>query len=363
MLYLQEYLRGNAIESLERDFGIYAYNHPTLPLIGFKYGLIQSEKLKRHPIVRECRGIVLERDSWNVIAYPFNRFFNLGEDPQTESEFNWQSFTCQEKLDGSIIILYYYAGQWRVNTSGSFAQGVCYDAGQTWEELFWATSGIDKYKLETNYTYIFELWTKYNKIVRSYEKPTVTLLGIREMENFYEADNRCLKVEAQKLAVNRPIYYDMKSIYEITNFLLQTSSTDPTFEGFVLCDSNFNRIKVKSVSYKQLHQLKGNGQFIYRNIIPQILKGNFSTLSRDFPEWLEELEECSRQIKDLKTETDNIWYTYQSLRDRKKFAQSILKEATLPSLLFYLYDSKYGSVEQAFSQSEDLLIKYFEGKK
>jgi hypothetical protein len=366
-LNIQQYLRsGKSRQDLEDDYGIYSYEHPELPLVGFKYGLILCDREKFSPVVREARGIVLERDSWDVVAFPFKRFFNLGEDKETESRFNWNDFTCQEKVDGSLIIVYYYGGVWRVNTSGSFAQGICYDSGVTWEELFWTTSGIYKGQLNKECTYIFELWTKYNKIVRSY-KPSVWLLGMKcqgpanhGWDEIYQSE---VDLEATELGVKRPVLYKMNSIDEMTDFLLQTSRSDPTFEGFVLCDRNFNRIKIKSDSYKQLHQLKGNGQFIYRNIIPQILNGNLTKLARDFPEWLEELEQCDEKISNLKIETDNLWWEFGKLSSRKEFAQNVIRYATLPAILFNLKDGKFASVEDAFAKSEDLLIKYFEGKK
>lgn len=365
-LEVQKYLRsGKTVEDLEKEFGIYSYEHPELPLVGFKYGLITSDKQKFHPIVRECRGVVLERDSWDIIAYPFKRFFNLGEDRETEASFNWDNFTCQEKKDGSLIILYYYDGDWRVNTSGSFGQGICYDSGVTWEELFWKTSNIDRQYLHKEFTYVFELWTKYNKIVRSYDKPHVTLIGMRNANCYRKSElpYHSIVIYADDLNVKYSANYQLSTIDDVVNFLKDLSFEDPTFEGVVLCDDDFRRIKVKSDSYKQLHQLKGNGQFIYRNIVPQLLKGNFSQLSKDFPEWLEELEECSQEIDRIKLQTDNLWWEFGELKERKKFTKMIKQHATLPAILFWMYDGKYTTVDEAFLKNEDLLIKYFEGKK
>lgn len=363
-LNIQSYLRsGKSVEDLGIEFGVYTYEHPSLPLVGFKYGLITSDSQKFHPIVRESRGIVLERGSWNVVAYPFKRFFNLGEDPATEECFNWNNFSCQEKLDGSLIIVYHYDGDWHVNTSGSFAQGICYDSGRSWEELFWETFKTHRGTLIPEMTYIFELWTKYNKIVRSYDKSFVTLLGVRDNKTLKEFSHTCIRVEADFLNVNKPKLYHFKSVAEIVDKLENLEQQDPTFEGFVLCDRDFRRIKIKSDSYKQLHALKGNGQFLYKNIIPQLLKGNRAKLARDFPEWLEELEQCSEKIDHLKSETNNLWSEFGEMQSRRDYAQNILRYASLPAMLFWLYDKKYNSVEEAFQQSEDYLVKYFEGKK
>ena len=44
-------------------------------LVCFKYSQIDSDF--NEPLVRECRGIILEKDTWNVVAYAFNKFFNF----------------------------------------------------------------------------------------------------------------------------------------------------------------------------------------------------------------------------------------------------------------------------------------------
>src|SRR4029077_15803171 len=129
MLEIQKFLRsGGTFEEL-RARGIYDYEHPSLPLVGLKYD--QIEAIKSDPLVIECRGIVLEKGSWNIIAKGFDRFFNLGEQPEIFKDFDWEEFVCQTKEDGSLIFLYHYADEWRVNTSGSFAQGECNFSGKT----------------------------------------------------------------------------------------------------------------------------------------------------------------------------------------------------------------------------------------
>src|SRR5581483_8555835 len=110
MLNIQNFLltQGKP-EDLKTTRGINFYEHPTLPLIGFKYDQIDSPKTD--PIVKEARGIVLGKCTWNVIAKPFNRFFNLGEDQENFKDFDWNDFTCYTKEDGSLMIVYFYDGQ------------------------------------------------------------------------------------------------------------------------------------------------------------------------------------------------------------------------------------------------------------
>lgn len=53
----------------------------------------------------ECRGIVFDTLSGNIIGRPLHKFFNLGESERTRIEnFNWNEVVAVwDKLDGSMI--------------------------------------------------------------------------------------------------------------------------------------------------------------------------------------------------------------------------------------------------------------------
>ena len=88
-LEVQKFLRSNhTLYDLTDELGILVTEHPNpnVPLVSLKYSQINSPK--HNEIVKECRGLVLEKDTWNVVAKPFKRFFNLGEDINAEGEFD-----------------------------------------------------------------------------------------------------------------------------------------------------------------------------------------------------------------------------------------------------------------------------------
>ena len=49
-------------------------------------------------VVRECRGMILEKGTWDVVALPFLKFFNAGE--KHAAVIDWTSARVYEKLDG-----------------------------------------------------------------------------------------------------------------------------------------------------------------------------------------------------------------------------------------------------------------------
>jgi hypothetical protein len=107
MLEVQKFLRLGfpagtlpevALAELTVQLGIKAKSHPVYPeLIHLSYDQLESPK--GHPIVRECRGLILNSaDNWAVVAYPFNRFSNFGE--TWGDTIDWTSIRVQEKVDG-----------------------------------------------------------------------------------------------------------------------------------------------------------------------------------------------------------------------------------------------------------------------
>ena len=98
MLEIQKFLQNTTPAELTTQLGIKVKHHPVYPnLMHFSYDQIESPKA--HPIVQECRGIILDSaNNWKVIAYPFNRFPNYGE--QWGGAIDWTNVRVQEKVDG-----------------------------------------------------------------------------------------------------------------------------------------------------------------------------------------------------------------------------------------------------------------------
>ena len=59
--------------------------------------------------------LILDRGSWNVVAMPFKKFFNYGE--KDADRIDWGSAKVYEKLDGSLLTLYFHSGEWHVALS------------------------------------------------------------------------------------------------------------------------------------------------------------------------------------------------------------------------------------------------------
>ena len=138
-----DYLRTNSVASLER-LGIYA-RWSTVHPEKFSLNYDQIEAIDGDPLVEECRGVVLVQESrergepgrYRVIARPFQRFYNLGQGGA--AEIDWSTAAFEEKLDGTLCIVYHHGGIWNVATR-SMPDADVPSPTLTFAERFWAAA-------------------------------------------------------------------------------------------------------------------------------------------------------------------------------------------------------------------------------
>ena len=281
-LQVQKLLRDDAgaLDQI-RALGIKIRAHGKYPnLVQFTYSQINSAPFKDHPIVKECRGLILDRDNnWNIVAFPFTRFFNWGE--PGAADINWTSARIQEKLDGSLIIVYWYAGAWHAATKGT-PDGVAttWDGSTTYASYFWQAVDRSPYRIREalvpGWTYCFEVTGEATRVVTQQvgNPGTATVLAIRDQAG----DEQDVTVWANSLPVVR--HFDFGTAAAVN---IAAAELDPIEqEGFVVVDANFQRVKIKSPRYVALHYNKFT--LTRRGIIDLIRKGETDEVLAYFPE-------------------------------------------------------------------------------
>lgn len=96
--------------------------HKELPLIGLNYTNVAHNTLFAFPdgwtpVIRHCRGIIFDRRG-NLVAFPFPKFFNYGEHPETLRMTG--PFIATEKHDGHLGIIFAYKDRLHLATRVSF---------------------------------------------------------------------------------------------------------------------------------------------------------------------------------------------------------------------------------------------------
>jgi hypothetical protein len=344
------------LAQLTATLGINVKQHPKYPeLYHFSYDQLESPK--GNPIVRECRGLILNSaDNWAVVAYPFNRFANEGE--SWADPIDWTDVRVQEKVDGSLCILWNYKATWNVSTKGSpDAGGPVGDFGFTFSELFWKTLKTylarDCYMTMFNpaHTYMLELTSMYNRVVCSYgAEPALTLIGVRDVQ--YDGYPEIPVHRFEGFPVPLVKEYPLNSISEIEKAAL---ALDPLHnEGFVVVDSNFGRVKVKSPSYVMIHHMKeGFGQ---RRIIRLIQLGETSEVLAYFPEYQQLFDEVKVALDNMIATIEAEYAAIKHLTDRKAFALEATKSKN-SGVLFALFLGKTTNVREYILHSKKLVNK------
>src|ERR1039457_173330 len=105
MLKVQEYLANNSLQKLQEEHNIEVRDYPVENLVVLNYDMIECDK--NDPIVQECRALILEKNTWKVVARSFDRFLNAGEDSNSKV-FPVSKSRIEEKIDGSITSVYFF---------------------------------------------------------------------------------------------------------------------------------------------------------------------------------------------------------------------------------------------------------------
>ena len=272
-LEIQKYLRNeNNLQDLLWDYDLQSFESDKYPeLICFDYSILSPQEEK---ITREARGLVLEKKSWDIKCLSMLSF-------QFENDLlNFRNANAFVKYDGCLIILYYHNDSWITATRFS-VDGDCYVASAysrekniTWRNLFFETlknMGIDKSKflssLKKECCYSFELCTKYNKNIVVYQEDFIKLISITDKNNIAELD--LLSNEILYLYPDlEPEYLQIQTKNEIQDIL---SKDIPGYEleGYVVVDSNFNRIKMRNPNFDSLSKIDetANIEYIQRLIM------------------------------------------------------------------------------------------------
>lgn len=367
MLEVQKFLQTKSFDDLTAELGIKVNRHETLPLVILNYDQIESPKT--HPIVRECRALVLNADTHAVVARSFPRFFNWGEVQDEMGQFDFGSVSVQSKEDGSLCLLYFFSGQWRVNTRGSFAQDNMQFHSHTWEQAVCKALGVKTLDdvgahLSKDITYVCEFCSPWNKIVRRYDEPCLYLLTAFFAESGDELTHEQCDGYARASGMLRPELYNFCTIDEIQSFLQTQSETDPTYEGVVMKDRNGKRWKVKSPTYLGLHKMRGEGDNLFnpKNLLPFIMAGEDSELLTYFPEVREAYYELKAKVLGWYADTLEKWVDNKDIEDQKDFALAV-KSHKFSAVLFSVR-KKYGkeqnskNFKQEWREADKLILKH-----
>lgn len=231
--------------------------HSTLPLSIYTYTRAAQYQHAWTSVTLRCRGLIADDKTGDIVAWPFLKFFNVGEHayghdyapPLPEGE----PFEVFDKVDGSLGIVFHYDGRWRAASKGSF----------TSEQAQWAQAWLDDHDtslLMTGVTYLAEIVYPENRIVVDYGgRRDLVLLGAfnsagKEVRLSWVADdwepvgNVVQSWDAMPLA-------ELLKRTEANQTPQGGQTTGTRTEGYVIRYASGLRAKAKLAEYVRLHKV------------------------------------------------------------------------------------------------------------
>ena len=306
-------------------------------LILLKYDQIRSDM--SIPLVRECRGIIIdEAEGYLPVCVPFFKFGNFGE--AYVPEIDWSTARVQEKLDGSLIKLWFYKDKWHVSSNGEInasnahiSSALLPSANTT--DLFtlftkaWEETGLDINDLDRKYVYMFELTSPHNRVVVRYDHTTIHHIGTREINTLQECN--------LDIGIQKPQEFSLRTLDECISSAKQLGYDK---EGYVVVDNNFNRVKVKSPLYVALNHIS-QGVTTHGNVLEIIKKNEQDEFLSYFPEFCEVFIDIQNRIDSFVAEQTALLQDIERVeyQSRKALAEVVTK-TLCPACLFSLIDGK-----------------------
>ena len=254
-----------------------------------------------NPLVQESRGIIINVISAEVVCWPFRKFGNWQE--SYVDTIDWSTARVQEKIDGSIIKLYYYDGAWKWATNGMIdaVEADCMYSSKNFLDVIKSASNygmIDFDSLNKDYTYIFELVSPDTKIVIDYGYTKLFHLGTRNNKNGEEY--------IVDIGIEKPREYALTSFDEAIKAAseLNKIGQDVAHEGFVVVDNDWHRVKIKTQEYLNVHHAINGHVMTKRRMLEYILDGGdaLDIIKADVPEYKHIIMYYEFRLEELKFE-------------------------------------------------------------
>ena len=231
-------------------------HHNEFPLDIYNYTRATVHDNWWNEITSKCRGVIINRETGDIVARPFEKFHNYGSETVEQQSPFFELISEQpvvwEKMDGFMCTLYRWENKDYIASKGSFHS----------IHAKWATAQIrakfgDKTPALDGKTFVFEGLHKDLRIVIDYKtRQELVLLAVIDNETGDELPPAMLAVTARTLGFNTPERLNM-TLEQARAASLGDGKCDE--EGYVLTWYRDGvppfRLKMKFIEYLRLHRM------------------------------------------------------------------------------------------------------------
>lgn len=293
VMYLLEY------GQIEHTYGPYVRinKHPHVPdLAILNYTSRTANEGSWDDVTTQARGLIINTRTGEIVAQPFPKFFNLGEEHGLQAQdIPNGPFRVYEKVDGSLGILYRTPdGNHHIATRGRF------DSPQAKEGTTMLQEIPNHTQIPDEYTLMFEIVYRGDKKVVDYgDTRELVLLGGNNRFTGEELSWKIIEEMSTLLNIRTAKTYHFDSFEELMQTVPDLTADE---EGYVVVFDTGQRVKIKGKAYIELHRAQ-NGMRA-EEIIKHMIQGS---IGERLAQLAEEHRPHYQQIVDELFEESNVF--------------------------------------------------------
>ena len=295
---------------------------------------------------RECRGLIFNTETGNLISRPYHKFFNAGEKEETQlNKINlYEPHIVLEKLDGSMIRPIPTPEGFRLGTKMGVTE-VAMNA-----EVFVADKPhyarfINKC-LFINVNPIFEWCSRKNRVVIDYPEDNLILTGMRYNDTGFYLDYEVMKNYGTSWSIPVVQAVDGLAVQNIELFVKQVREWESE-EGVVVRFDNGHMCKVKADDYVLRHKSKdaiNQEKNVLQTILDDAVDDLVPLLSLDDADRLQRFQNAFwAGLEDVACDLADLFVTGNTkYPDKKDFAVEFVQKEVEPIYAPIMYAMKAG---------------------
>lgn len=305
-----------------------------------------SEDSHASSIRRECRGLIFDTATGNLISRPYHKFFNVGEREETQlNKINlYEPHVVLEKLDGSMIRPIPTPEGFRLATKAGITDVAMNAEVFIADKPHYRTFILNCF--QRNVTPIFEWCSRENRIVVDYPEDQLILTGMRYIYDGVYVTYDVMKTYAT--AWNIPVVkaVDGLAVQNIDLFVKQVREWDDG-EGIVLRFDTGHMVKVKADEYVLRHKSKdqiSQEKNVLQTVLSDSVDDLVPLLTPDDAERLKAFQGVFwASVVDLCIDMDHLFQMgVKKYPDKKDFAVEYVQKEIPPMYAPIMYALKGG---------------------
>lgn len=293
----------------------------------------------------QCRGLIVNERTGEVLARGFNKFFNYGEETGLEEAYRPGKPEITVKHDGSLGILYRVNGEVRWSTRGDFESSQSKVANRIWKKKY------SHAKVPNNLTLLAEIISPETRVVVDYDGlEELILIGVIDRFNGQDYSYEEMKLIGETIGM--PVTEKVPGT--LSGILKVAKTLDHNHEGFVLRWENGYRLKVKGDKYVEVHKL------VYGLSDKQLASSWASGSLRDYlvavPEEFrkdveKKVEKLEQTYENIISEVDDAYKKIPKYNVRRNFAWEVENNVQATSIIKNCIFMKYDRDEESLNRA------------